>query len=191
LLDGSPVIRLDIKNLENLQTVIKHPDYTFTADQLSELSTTIKNSNSKARLIEQLSYATKYADDYPQANSILGLAKVGPIDPVRSITGSNGKIAIIGRKMSLVKVYRDELKALGKDVEIFEGEVIPLAAREELKIAQKTGEWLDETSEIYKANEIWANKLKVEKYEIQDIGNPYQQGESMFYKMEKQIIFGD
>jgi hypothetical protein len=75
LLDGSPVVRLDIKNLENLKTVIKHPDYTFTTDQLAELSTAIKNSNSKAKLLGELSEAVKYTDNYPDANSIIRLAK--------------------------------------------------------------------------------------------------------------------
>jgi len=75
LLDGSPDIRLDIKNLENLKSVIKHPDYTFTSDQLLELSTTIKNSNSKSRLIEELNYATKYPDAFGNVDEIVSLAK--------------------------------------------------------------------------------------------------------------------
>ena len=120
LLDGSPVIRLDIKNLETLQTVIKHPDYTFTADQLSELSTTIKNSNSKARLIAELNYATKYPDAFGNVDEIVSLAKrftttvrtldYIPTSGTKLISKADKTVTILGRWTDDMQYVKSKLQ---------------------------------------------------------------------------------
>jgi hypothetical protein len=122
---------------------------------------------------------------------LLKLAKVAPIKALKSIPGSNGKVAIIGRKIDLVKVYKVELVAVGKKVVIFDGDIISASARKEMAEALASGKWLDESSKIFKANKEWAEKLLKKGYEIIDVGNPLKQGESIFYDMEMKIIFGN
>ncbi|WP_088655845.1 hypothetical protein [Geofilum rhodophaeum] len=124
LLDGSPVVRLDIKNLENLKTVIKHPDYTFTADQLTDLSTAINNSNSKAKLLDELSEAKKHTDNYPDASSIISLAKgTNPIKygklHIASLTGFSDNIdALLAKEGIDMNTFKEIQKTPFADLSI-------------------------------------------------------------------------
>ncbi|HEY8402293.1 MAG TPA: hypothetical protein VIK89_13585 [Cytophagaceae bacterium] len=181
-----PIIRKNITNLENLSNVVSK--YSLSKSQVDELAEIIAKNGSKQKLLQQLDYATKYIDN---PDDLFKLARIAPIKATRNLPGTNGKIAIIGRKMDLVKVYKDELVAAGKQVEIFDGNVIPASARREMQDALASGKWLDETSEIYKANKEWVEKLINEGYEIIDVGNPLKQGESIFYNLETKIIFGN
>ena len=183
-----PIIRKGVSNLENLSSVLTK--YSFTEAQLGELTEAIAKCGSKQKMLQQINYATKYIDAKKPAD-LMALAKVAPIKALRSVSGSNGKVAIIGRKMDLVKVYKDELVAAGKQVEIFDGDIIPANARKEMADALETGKWLDETSEMFKANQEWAEKLVKEGYEVIDVGNSLKQGESIFYNLEMKIIFGN
>jgi hypothetical protein len=190
VLEGSPLIRLEIGNLQNLKTVIKNSNYSFTADQLTALGANIKKSGSQKRLIEQLKYATKYTNDYKESKDLVDFANIGPISSLRAKPGTNGKTVIIGRNMKYVRVYADELKAQGKEIKIFDGDEISIKARDELREAIENKVTLDKTSELYKDNEACISRLKAEGFEIQDIGNPNNVVEaSIFYDMEKRIVF--
>lgn len=193
LLDGSPVIRLDIKNLENLKSVIKHSNYSFTADQLSELAGLINNSGSKSRLIEQLKHATKYSGDFPKVDDLLEFAKIAPVSPVQVKAGTNGKIAIIGRNMKYVKVYADELKAQGKTVEIFDVDyntLSPEALTQWNNLRNSYApEWIPDDiakgTDLFIENENWIKRVDNEGYEIKNLGNPANDPySSVFFNME-------
>jgi hypothetical protein len=186
VLSDYPVIRKGVTNLENLSNVVSK--YSLSKSQVDELGEIIAKNGSKQKLLQHLDYATKYIDN---PEDLFKLARIAPIKAIRSLPGTNGKIAIIGRKMDLVKIYKDELIAAGKQVEIFDGNIIPASARREMQEALESGKWLDETSEMYKANKEWAEKLVNEGYEIMDVGNPLRQGESIFYNLETKIIFGN
>jgi hypothetical protein len=138
-------------------------------------------------MLQHINYAAKYIE---KPSDLLALATVAPIKALKSLPGSNGKVAIIGRKMNLVKVYKDELVAAGKQVELFDGDIIPANARKEFTEALASGKVLDETSEMFKANQEWAEKLLKEGYEIIDVGNPLKTvEESIFYNIELKTIF--
>ena len=42
---------------------------------------------------------------------------------------------------------------------------------------------------MFRENQVWAEKLVSEGYTVVDIGNPTQRGLSVFYEMEKGILF--
>ncbi|NLD46711.1 MAG: hypothetical protein GX660_05860, partial [Clostridiaceae bacterium] len=182
-----PIIRKELSNLENLSSVLTK--YPFTEAQLGELAEALGKCGSKQKMLQHINYATKYIE---KPEDLLALAKVAPIKALKTLPGSNGKVAIIGRKMDLVKVYKDELVAAGKQVELFDGDIIPANARKEFTEALASGKILDETSEMFKANQKWAEKLLKEGYEIIDIGNPLNTvEESIFYNIELKTIFGN
>jgi len=97
--------------------------------------------------------------------------------------------------MSLIKIYKDELALAGKHVEIFDGSIIPVDALEEFKNLVETYGWLTKEqilkTKLYKANKEWVEKLIDKGFEIIDIGDPYKLIESVFYEMEKLLIFGN
>lgn len=107
--------------------------------------------------------------------------------------GTNDKVAVIGRDMDTVRPYAAELKAKGYDVEIFDGDTVPDAARSEWAQIKKSGKWLTEDeipqTENYKANGVWADKLVRENYTVIDIGSPAGAGPSQFYKLELSKLF--
>jgi hypothetical protein len=180
-----PIIRKGLTNLENLSSVLTK--YSFSEAQIVELTATIAKCGSKQKMLQHINYAAKYIE---KPSDLLALATVAPIKALKSLPGSNGKVAIIGRKMNLVKVYKDELVAAGKQVELFDGDIIPANARKEFTEALASGKVLDETSEMFKANQEWAEKLLKEGYEIIDVGNPLKTvEESIFYNIELKTIF--
>jgi len=124
------------------------------------------------------------------------------------IRGTNGKIAVIGRKMpGHVDVVTAELANQGKQVEAFndvyqsgnsfniDGSLYSWddVVNDFNSLKQQYGTIPDnvlENSLMFKANQKWVNKLIDEGYEVIDIG--YSQGvtsESIFYNMELQFIF--
>ena len=112
--------------------------------------------------------------------------------------GSADKIAIIGRNMGGpgqpgVRDYAAGLTEKGYKVEVFDGNMIPTAAKSEFTELTKAGRLSDSelvNTKMYAANREWAQKLVDQGYTVVDIGNPYQKGLSPFYEMEKSIIFG-
>ena len=46
-------------------------------------------------------------------------------------------------------------------------------------------------SQMYEANEAWAQKLSGEGYTVVDIGNSANAGASVFHTIEEQVIIGD
>lgn len=122
--------------------------------------------------------------------------------------GTNGKIAVIGRKMDgHVKTVAEVLKREGKDIEIFD------VFYQKDKIFHVDGvnkRWQDivddfatlkqlhgnipdnvlQNSMMYKANKIWAEKLKTQGYTVIDIGYPDGIAtSSIFYNMELTTIY--
>ncbi len=120
------------------------------------------------------------------------------LTPTRAIAGTNNKVAVIGQSMEgRVKVYADELRAQGYDVEIFDGPTVPDdAARQWANLTSNGQKRLTDAEAIrtkmFKADADWAAKLKKEGYTVLDLGgNPAAKSTSPFYEMEKQILFGD
>uniref|UniRef100_UPI0039A69F08 hypothetical protein n=1 Tax=Ornithobacterium rhinotracheale TaxID=28251 RepID=UPI0039A69F08 len=140
--------------------------------------------------------------------------KINGIPVVRILTGSNGKIAIIGRKMPYVRQVANDLKTLGKEIEIFE----PNSAFAGKGYDNLSGIYADfdkiknqypdgiipydklKSTLWYKENEKWAKWIKEQGYDIYDLGdNPGQfinsfdrqnvPDASAFYDMEKNEIF--
>ncbi|MGB4775654.1 MAG: hypothetical protein WBP45_10800 [Daejeonella sp.] len=123
--------------------------------------------------------------------------------------GTNGKVAVIGRKMNgYVKTVAEKLKLQGKNVEIFDKGYFPDGY--EFNIDGQMKSWVDIENDftalkqqyvtipddalkntlMYKANQAWAQKLKTQGYTVIDIGYPTGETSiSVFYNMELNIIF--
>jgi len=125
-------------------------------------------------------------------NEVTGVAK--PID-IR--VGDPNRVAIIGRSMDAVEPYTDVLRAQGIDVNIFSSAdfTVPTYARKQwnmLKIQYNgriPNDILPET-QMFKANEGWAKLIKHDNSTVINIGNPFNQSDSVFFNMEQQLIFG-
>ena len=120
------------------------------------------------------------------------------ITPVRTITSSGNKVAVVGQSMeSRVKVYAQALEKQGYKVELFDGPMVPKAAADEWAVLTSNGKVRLTDAEaiqtkMFQADEAWSIKLKEQGYSIIDIGpNPNATGASPFYEMEKRILFGD
>ena len=110
------------------------------------------------------------------------------LDPQQVRMGSNGKVAVIGRSMDSI---RNSTKVL-KDVEIFDGDMIPSAAKAEFGLLKKKyGRLTDEqlrATLMYDENLKWAKKLKEQGYTVVDLGSPAGATSSVFYEMEKAVL---
>jgi len=186
LLDGSPVIRLDITNLENLKKVLQSQEYTKLGT-LDGLKQAIKSSSNQSKFIELLSNA-------------------------KVIPGTNGKYAVIGTNMAeRVEVFAKDIKPMvGDNIELF-NEAFQKNNKFVIDGVEKTwdeimGQWQNllernkvkyfpyepkyksivEDSWLYKANKQFIEKLLREGYTIIDIGKTY---DSFFYEMEKSLIY--
>ncbi|WP_302304955.1 hypothetical protein [Culturomica massiliensis] len=121
------------------------------------------------------------------------------IQKVRS--GSNGKIAMVGRSMGNaenpgVKNIYQELKKTTLDVEIFDesslsGEWNVRFNEASKEFASKTENWTKRLSnqelmklKMYELNKEWAKHLVDEGYTILDLGDFNNLGFSVFYSME-------
>ena len=118
----------------------------------------------------------------------------------RVLSGSNDKVAVIGRTMGNdilpgVRDYFNALRSKGYDVEIFDGKNISDAAKREFAQLTAGGRRLSNQelmqTKMFSENKAWAKKLVDEGYTVVDLGNPYpkNQGFSPFYAMEKKFIF--
>ena len=118
----------------------------------------------------------------------------------RVLSGSNDKVAVIGRtmgndKLPGVRDYFNALRSKGYDVEIFDGKNISDAAKREFAQLTAGGRRLSNQelmqTKMFSENKAWAKKLVDEGYTVVDLGNPYpkNQGFSPFYAMEKKFIF--
>ncbi|MET3981040.1 hypothetical protein ABIB62_003559 [Mucilaginibacter sp. UYP25] len=134
-----------------------------------------------------------------------------PIVNVRE--GTNGKVAVIGRKMAgHVEDVGANLEGNGKNVELFNEQN---QSNKLFNIDGETYTWKEVADDfgnkgkyvrnekgwivdsdlkntlMYKANEQWAGKLAAEKYTVIDMGYPPDvQSNSVFYDMERNVIFG-
>lgn len=147
-----------------------------------------------------------------------GKVKAGDViagyEVVRVRPGTNGKVAIIGRKMAIVEKVAAELEA-NNEIELF-NERYQNNIDAEFNIDGVVKDWdgiskdfADKTrymprdengyitlknlpnTDMYKANEQWADKLHKEGYEVIDLGNPEGAEKSEFFDMEQGKIFGD
>ncbi len=125
-------------------------------------------------------------------NEVAGIAK-----PVGIRVGDPNKVAIIGRSMDAVEPYADTLRAQGLDVNVFSSAdlTVPTYARKQWDLlrTQYNGRIPDHIlpeTQMFKANEGWAELIKYDKSTVINIGNPFNQGDSLFFNMEQQIIFG-
>ncbi|MGB4775547.1 MAG: hypothetical protein WBP45_10265, partial [Daejeonella sp.] len=137
--------------------------------------------------------------------------KINGVPVVRLMTGTNNKIAIIGRKMEYVRQIGSDLKKLGKEVELFE-KATAFNGQGYSKLAEIEADWqkaLDlygnngvipyeklKTTLWYKENQRWAKWIKEQGYDIYDLGdNPgiftNAPDRSAFYDIEKVEVFGD
>ncbi len=128
--------------------------------------------------------------------------------------GTNGKVAIIGRKMlGYVEDVATTLRNEGKQVEIFseldqknnlfniEGvnkswqDIVEDFENKYSQYLTNDKGWILDSelpkTMMYKANKIWANKLKSQGYTVIDIGYPSGQNlpQSVFYNMELSDLF--
>jgi len=125
--------------------------------------------------------------------------------------GTNGKVAVIGRRMpDHVNVVGEELKLKGNNVELFNEESQKLKTFKidgknydwndisrdfaDNKSYIRTGTWIDESdlpnTLMYKANKIWADKLATQGYTVLDMGYPLGTNtQSVFYNMELETLF--
>ena len=171
-------------------------------------------------IVEESSKALAKIDDILKGGGQIGkivypTTKINGIPVVRIYTGNNGKIAIIGRKMPYVRKIAEDLKKLGKEIEIFEPKTAFNGKGynnldeiyidfDKMKNLYPDGiipyDRLKQTL-WYKENERWVNWIKKEGYDIYDLGdNPGQfinsydrlnvPDASAYYDMEKLIIFG-
>lgn len=135
---------------------------------------------------------------------------------VRILEGSNGKVAIIGRKMSYIEEVAEALRKMGKEVEIFDvnkafggqgykdWDVIKTDWDDAIRqygILDANGNKVLPYERVkltlwYQENKRWAKWIKENGYEIYDLGdNPgllkNAPDRSAFYDLEKKIIFND
>lgn len=122
---------------------------------------------------------------------ISGIAK-----PIDILQGDPNRVSIIGRSMDAVEPYADALRAQGIEVNVFSAvdKTVPAYARKQWDILrQQYGRIPDDIlpqTKMYQANEGWAQLIKHDGSTVINIGNPFNQGESLFFNMEQKTIFG-
>lgn len=141
--------------------------------------------------------AKKVAEPTDPVKTELEGKTINGIKPVQVRPGTNGRVAVIGRGMGQrVGPYAQGLKRVGYDVETFEGDNIPVEAKEDwarLQAEYEPDQIPDDVaakSKMFEANKKWAEKLRDQGYTVVDIGtsNPTQ-GEGPFFAMERDILF--
>lgn len=177
-------------------------------DEIIETLDDVKYIDKEGKELTGSVQIVKQGDTYG-AKVIKEFFKVG--DEIAGISikrirkGSGEKIAIIGRTMGNetegVRAVYKELKNKGYDVEIFDEEVLldewkekMVAASNEFRRLSNNGEkWLTKEelikTDMYKLNKEWANMIKEKGYTILDMGDFNNKGFSVFYAMEKSILF--
>ena len=109
--------------------------------------------------------------------------------------GSDTKVAVVGRNMEAVEKYADGLKSAGHQPELFTGNRISRAADAEWQqlikdhAPNRIPDSVLRETQLFRENQAWAQKLVDEGYTVVDIGNPTQRGASVFYEMEKGLLF--
>jgi TANFOR domain-containing protein len=166
-------------------------------------------SDEQKKLLES---ELRLADDIEFTPKILyPTVKINGVPVVRLMEGYNGKIAIVGRKMEYVRQVADDLKKLGKQVELFE-KTTAFNGLGYNKLAEIETDWQHalvmygqngvipydklKITLWYKENQRWAKWIKEQGYDIYDLGdNPglftNAPDRSAFYDIEKIEIFGD
>ncbi len=125
-------------------------------------------------------------------NSVFNGVKADRIRP-----GTSGKVAVVGRSMdNAVGPYSKALDGAGFKPETFSGDQIPPDALSEWNLLKKQyapdpiPPDVVQSSQMFKANQAWAQKLADKGYTVVDVDNPGGQAASPFYEMEKQSLFG-
>lgn len=113
----------------------------------------------------------------------------------RVLPGTSDNVAVIGRNMKGVEPFAEALVKQGIEAETFSGSKISKAARDEfLDYSEKyDGNIPDNVlvkTKIFSENQAWVEGVMNNGGTVADIGNPFDAGKSVFYEMEKSIIFG-
>ena len=117
--------------------------------------------------------------------SDLSKIEVNGLKAVRIRPGTSDNVAVIGRSMKDVRAYAQGLTDKGYDVELFDGDMIPDSARAEWNLLTQGGRRLSDSevmeTQMYKANQAWAQKIAAKGYTIVDINNPGGLSSSRLY----------
>jgi len=113
----------------------------------------------------------------------------------RILPGTNDNVAVIGRNMDAVKPFADALGKQGIEVETFSGSKISKAANDAFKeLSTRYGGKIPDdvlvNTKMFSENQAWVEGIMNKGGTVADIGNPFDAGKSVFYEMEKSIIFG-
>jgi hypothetical protein len=170
-------------------------DAVKAADAVTDATKRVDTATDAAKGADTLTGVAK-ARTFDELKAIL--EEAGGIKAVRIRPGDTNKIAVIGRNMAdAVEPYSEALRAKGIKMETFNGDMISETATKdwlELKAFYSPGRIPDDATKsalMYSENQKWAKKLADEGYTIVDVGNPGDQGTSLFYEMEKNVLFGD
>jgi RHS repeat-associated protein len=119
----------------------------------------------------------------------------GGIRAERVLIGSSEKIAVIGRDFDarVLKFAAGFEKQTGKTVETFQASSGAIKEWQGLltKYKGNVPDEVAQSSQIFKENSTWAQKVKKEGYKVLDTGLGTQDGKGTFYRMETKTIFGD
>jgi hypothetical protein len=103
--------------------------------------------------------------------------------------GDPDNIVLIGRSMRAVRPYADALRGQGKNVHLFDGpEISNAAAREFENYKAIFGNAIPDPvlrqTMMFKENVKWIYSMRKSGFTIVDVGNPFGQGQSIFYNAE-------
>ena len=113
----------------------------------------------------------------------------------RVLEGTIDNVAVIGRNMKGVEPFADALGKQGVNVETFSGLKISDEANREFAelSAFHNGNIPDDAlvdTKMYSEDKAWIESIMSKGGTITDTDNPFDADKSVFYEMEKSIIFG-
>jgi len=185
-----------------------HAKYTARKTTIDASPTVSADAKAALQKLDDAVVAGKVGD---VVEGVMSVFKVGDeiagfvVNRVKN--GTNGKVAIVGRKMGPIETVGNSLVNEGKQVELFnfnyqqnskfniEGIEYNWSQidNEFNSLKNQYGTIPDnilENSLMFKANRAWAEKVKSQGYTIIDLGNPTNEAtQSIFYNMEISTIF--
>jgi hypothetical protein len=138
---------------------------------------------------------TTPVDTITKIKNTTATARGTKISAQRVLPGTSDNVAVIGRNMDAVKPFADALGKQGIEVETFSGSKISDAANKEffdlseLHNGNIPNDALVNTK-MFSENKAWVEGIMNKGGTVADIGNPCDVGKSVFYEMEKSILFG-
>lgn len=134
-------------------------------------------------------------DTITKIKNTTATARGTTVSAKRILPGTNDNVAVIGRNMDAVKPFADALGKQGIEVETFSGSKISKAANDAFKeLSTRYGGKIPDdvlvNTKMFSENQAWVEGIMNKGGTVADIGNPFDAGKSVFYEMEKSIIFG-